>query len=478
MEHKLTQNQSQKLVLSPQMRQYLRLLQIPAMELEQAIQQELTENPVLEETQPKDPPSDQPSDTETERDRPAEELRFGESYGHLEDSPDDSTPSNRDYSRQNPADLQKAKDFMEQSLTDTEDLYHFLNSQIQLLDLSASEKKIAEQIIGNMDEHGYLRISLDEIAASTHTPLILVENVLKKIQSLDPPGVCARSLDEALLIQIRRRNPVNRTAESIILQSMDLFKKRDWPQISKKLDIPVEEVKSAGEEIMKLEPYPGRSFYSKAPIAITPDAVLRVEQPGKDDPVIRIEILNDHIPELRINSYYRRLLRDPKTDAETKKFLKEKIQKAADFITALDQRKTTIRKVTEEIADYQKEFLLKGFAHLKPMRLKDIAETVKLHESTISRALQGKYVSTPQGTIPFKSFFSSKMETTSGEDESQKSIMEKIKGLVEKENTAKPMSDEEIVKRLQEEGVKIARRTVAKYRDMLRILPSHLRKRK
>jgi RNA polymerase sigma-54 factor len=257
---------------------------------------------------------------------------------------------------------------------------------------------------------------------------------------------------------------------------LPLLEKRDWGELARVLRVDLEEVKKAAEIIAHLEPKPGRTFYSEEPIAVTPDATVSFNEEGQE--AYKIEIHDETVPELRINSYYRHLLRNKTTDEKTKVFIREKIQSAINFLRALKLRKSTLREITEEIVRVQSQFFDKGFSHLVPLRLKDIAHTLGIHESTVSRALQGKYIATPQGTIPYKSFFSTRLETLHGEAESQKSIMEKIKSLVEKEDSGNPLSDQAIVGVLNQEGILIARRTVAKYRDLLKILPSHLRRKK
>jgi len=265
-------------------------------------------------------------------------------------------------------------------------------------------------------------------------------------------------------------------ATEIISKHLPLVERRDLKQLAKILSLDVSEIKNAVSAIAHLEPKPGRTFYSDDPIAVTPDATISINEDAEDKNRYKIEIHDESIPELRLNAYYRRLMRKKNTDEKTKVFLREKMQRAVNFLKALQLRKSTLREITEAILKVQSQFFEKGFSHLLPLRLKDIAQSVGIHESTVSRGVQGKYISTPQGTIPYKSFFSTKLETTSGEEESQKSIMEKIKKMIGKENERKPLSDQDIVALLRQEGVKIARRTIAKYRDVLKILPSHLRK--
>ncbi len=480
MEPRLAQHQTQRLVLSPQIRQYLKLLQMPLMELSQAVDVELAENPVLEETSAEsrdDAPLLQELPASV-KEKSAEELRLGDSYDKLEQM-DENFRENYGYqeiSNQDPKDLQKRKNFQETLITKPEALSDFLMWQVRFIDFDETEKKIAEEIIGNIDEDGFFKATFEEVAAVCQAEVLQVEKVLEQIQQLDPPGIGARTLQEALILQLKKKGPEAVLAVQIATEYLPLLKKREWHQIAKILSTDEASIKNAVRLISRLEPKPGRTFYVEDPIAITPDA--SVSYSDEDDNKLKVEIHNESIPELRINLYYRKMLRDKNLDEKTKTFLREKMLAAVNFLKALKLRKSTLREITEELMKVQVEFFEKGFSHLRPLRLKDIAQTLGIHESTVSRALHGKYIQTPQGTIPYKSFFSTKLETTSGEEESQKSIMQKIRSLVEKEDAVNPLSDQEIVKRLQAEGIVIARRTVAKYRDLMRVMPSHLRRAK
>jgi RNA polymerase sigma-54 factor len=475
-EPKIVQQQTQKQILSPQIRQYLKLLQMPVVELSQAVEQELAENPVLEESS-QDLSSEEdvvPSAEAGPAEKVAQEIEFENPAENRRETEEEfwSSYDYSDVSAADPGDLQKRKNYQESLLTKPEALSDFLLWQIRFQDFTEAEMKIAEEIIGNINEEGYLKATVEEIAGSCKAAVPEVEAVLQRIQQLDPPGIGARNLQEALLLQLQRKGPEAALALEIVEHHLPLLERKDWQQLAKILATNELEVKKAAQMIVALEPKPGRTFYVEEPIAVTPDAAIVFDEEGK----IKIEIQDENIPELRVNPYYRRLLRDSHTDEKTKVYLREKMQAALNFMRALKLRKSTLREITEQIVKVQPEFFEKGFSHLHPLRLKDISQTLGIHESTVSRALQGKYVTTPQGTIPYKSFFSTKMETTSGEAESQKSIMERIRALVESEDPKKPLSDEQIVKTLQGDGIVIARRTVAKYRDLLKILPSHLRR--
>lgn len=480
MEPRLIQQQSQRLILSPQIRQYLRLLQLPITALEQAVDAELTENPLLEEISQEAGNEEMPvssAEPQLPEKDSAEEIRLGESLSHFDELDENFKESYYpDFSLQDRETLEERKNFQETLITKPETLSDFLLWQTRFLDLTAAQRKIAEEIIGNINEDGYLQASLEEIAQACQTALEAVETVLFQIQTLEPPGIGARNLGEALLIQLRKKEDAQ-LAVDIVANHLPLLEKRDLAGLARVLSVDIEEVKKAVSLISGLEPRPGRTFYVEESLAVTPDATVSFAE-DENDGKYKIEIHDEMLPAIRINSYYRRLLRDKDLDEKSKLFLKEKMQSAVNFLRALHLRKSTLREITEEIVKTQADFFEKGFLHLKPLRLKDIANNIGIHESTVSRAIQGKYISTPQGTIPYKSFFSTKLETTDGNLESQKSIMERIKMVVGKENPEKPFSDVDMVQILRNEGIVIARRTVAKYRDLLKILPSHLRRKR
>ena len=263
-------------------------------------------------------------------------------------------------------------------------------------------------------------------------------------------------------------------AQRIVQNYFDPFKRKQFDQIAKGLGTNVNKINAAYEQISKLEPKPGRIFSSEEPQFVIPDAKISFDSDSEEKLIV--EIRQDRIPALRINPTYLRIVRQKDTDQKTKTFLRGKIQSGLELLRAIAQRKSTLQLITEEIVRVQSLFFTKGFAYLKPLRLKDVAQTVGIHESTVSRAIQGKYMDTPQGTIPYKSFFSSKIETEEGTSESQKSTLERVKMLIANENKKKPLSDSKLVSLLGHEGIKLARRTVAKYRDILKILPAHLRK--
>ena len=450
--------QNQKLVLSPQIRQYLRLLQLPAAELQQAVDTEIEQNPLLEEVRPVVEEAPPNPDNDGERPRSPEEIRVGETFDHF-DQMDENFQDNfgdLDGAMDDPKDSQSRKNFQETLITRPEALYDYLLWQIRFLNLDEAEMKAAHEIIGNIDDDGYLKATPAEISTGCGQPIAVAERALRRIQDLDPPGIAARNLTEALALQLRKKiTEVDKLphqepwaqrhhlelALRIVTEQLPLLEKKDWPALSRVLNLPIEEIKAAAAIITRLEPKPGRTFFAQDSIAVIPDVTVNFEE-DEDEEKLKIEVHHEHIPELRLNGYYRRLLKDRATDEKAKAFVREKMEAALNFMKALQLRKSTLRAITEELGRAQPDFFEKGFAALKPLRLKDVSSKLGIHESTVSRALHGKYILTPQGMIPFKSFFSTRLETTDGQDESQKSIMEKIRYMVHQEDPANPLSDQ------------------------------------
>ncbi len=482
-EQRLSQIQSQKLILSPQIKQYIKLLQLPLLELQDTVEQELAENPALEEV-PSISSTEQKEDGEPLTDAKNEELDFQDTFDKLDQL--DETLKTTLYSEYNTKlesieDLEKKHNYRESIINQAPTLSDYLLWQLTFIGLDEEDKNIANHIIGNIDYNGYLKITVDELSQQLQVPLEKVNAVLKTIQSLDPPGIGARNLQECLIIQLlQKKNKNNKqdvqNAHTMVKDHFKLVEKKDLPQLVRTMSLSEETVKKAFDIITSLEPKPGRLFYHDEATTIIPDASVYPSDSAEGG--YTIEIHDEHVPHLRINKKYRAMIKDKKTDSKTKEYLRSKINAAFWFIKALDQRKSTLREITEQIVKVQSDFFERGFAFLKPLRLKDIAVEVGIHESTVSRATSGKYISTPQGTIPYKMFFSNKMETEDGSFESQKSIMEKIKFLIENEDPKKPYSDSKLVTLLKARSIKIARRTVAKYREMLKILPSHMRRQK
>ncbi len=477
---------TQQLVMTPQLQQAIKLLQLSRMELVEAINQELLSNPVLEENQGEEEiRQEQGGGLQTEvgeRPEGGEELPTLAS-SELEKTPWESSALKeaewREYWDDDGRSTIHAYSFeakeqvnYENIVRSTTDLLDHLLWQLQMDSGDEQERQIGQLIIGNIDESGYLKASVEEIAEDAGVEPEKVEKVLRRIQRFDPVGVAARDLKECLLIQIDHYAVGDPLAKEIVEHHLDKLERHNYQAIAKATGSTVAEVARAVEVIQGLEPRPGRSFSSEETHYIVPD--IYVYKVG-DEYVISLN--DDGMPKLRISSFYRDAVNDNGQPKDAKAFLQEKLKSAMWFIKSIQQRQKTIYRVTESIVKFQREFLDKGIAYLKPLILKDVAEDVGLHESTVSRVTTNKYVHTPQGVFELKFFFSAGLKKGDGEDIATQSVKERIRQLIQSENPEKPYSDEQIVKLLAKDNIKIARRTVAKYRNMMGILPSSRRKR-
>jgi RNA polymerase sigma-54 factor len=477
----LKQHLAQKLEqrLSPQQIQLMKLLQVPTMELDQRIKQEIEENPALEEG------ADQPEE-EFEQDDYGDEgddSRDDEFdiSDYLDDDPDYKTRVSN-----------KGRDEEEKviPLSGEQTFQERLQQQLHLLALSDQEFIIADTIIGNLDESGYLKREVDAIvddlafSRNISTTEEEVEKVLELIQDLDPAGVGARSLQECLILQINRRQngDITRyTAKKILEEHFEEFTKKHYTKLQKKLEIDDEDLKAAIEEIVKLNPKPGGSMKEAATAhqQVIPDFVI-TEQEGR----LQLTINGRNAPDLKVSKEYQQMLRKyaegakvSKQDKEAMTFVKQKLDGAKWFIDAIKQRQNTLLLTMNAIMEYQKEYFLTGDeTKLKPMILKDIAEEVDLDISTISRVANSKYVQTGYGVFPLKYFFSESLSTESGEEVSTREVKKILSDAVDHEDKRKPLTDEKLAKLLKDKGYNIARRTVAKYREQLNIPVARLRK--
>ena len=456
---------TQQLIMTPQLQQALKILQMPRLELTNAIQIELRENPVLEEVL---------GLPEEEWEGPLEGAQEVFAFSPSKEIPLEKIPW--DYNTTPYYEVPQYEDdedrpSLEQTLSQPSNLTDYLIWQLRLTDLDDQDKKIGMLIIGNLDEHGYLQADLDSIAIECNAPLEKVESVLKKIQEFDPPGIGARDLRECLLIQVRHMGMEGSLAERIIRDHLKDLEGNRLQQISRTLGVTVEEVVEAVEWIRGLEPKPGRLYGSEEVQYITPDVYVFKFQ---DDYVI---VLNDDgLPKLRLSPFYVRSLNNKDLPKEARNYIQEKMRSAIWLIKSIHQRQKTIYKVTESIMKFQREFLDKGMDYLKPLVLKDVAIDTGLSESTISRVVTNKYVHTPQGLYELKFFFNSSIPKADGEAVASQSVKEQIRRLIQKEDPRNPLSDQEIVEILFKRGINIARRTVAKYRMELGILPSNRRR--
>lgn len=486
----LTQKLSQTQVLAPQMQQSLALLQAPILELKALIEQELQQNPVLEEVpapamsqeeerpvstayDPTEPPPDVYYDPALEKpsnqpvdDFQAEFERLAQIDQEWREMFSDTNVPLRS------AEVEEEKrQFMFDSLRSETSLEEFLLEQVRLSNLPEEKYPIAEMIIGNIDDNGYLKATIEELSFSTNVPKEEIEEVLRVIQTFHPPGVGARDLRECLLIQLEQAGRQNSLEYIIVRDHLNELAKHKYIEIAKKLNVPLDDVKEAVKRISLLEPRPGRVFLPDNDIFIVPEVFVE-----KVDGEYVVTLNNEYIPHLHISNSYKELMADPNTPPQDKEYIKNKINAGKQLIKSIHHRQQTILNIAKEIVKRQKEFFDKGVAYLKPMTMSQIAEAVGVHETTVSRTVNGKYMQTPQGIFEMKYFFSSGIKTAQGEDVSNKTVKEMIAELFKHEDPKNPLSDQDIVKILAQKGIVVARRTVAKYRAELKILPSHLRK--
>lgn len=476
LETKLVQKLSQSLLMTPQLQQAIKLLQLGRQEYIEAIHQELMENPVLEEIQ-----EEGDKQKKKERDNSPQQQSNDESespdtpLAKNEESPvawEDYLESFSDYrgsaTPRGTVDYEDRPSY-EATLTKTESLQEYVISQLRLSDLTDEDYPIAVHVVGNLNKDGYLCTSSEDIAKNCSCDTERVDKVIEVIQTLDPPGLAARDLAECLLIQLELQGLGDRLASRIIRNHLEKLEKRKYDQIAKLEAVAVEEVYKAVQAIQQLEPRPGRPYGNETIRYITPD--IYVYKVGSE---YVISLNEDGLPKLRVSPYYLEILKD-KSEEESRNYLNDRLKAASWLIKSIHQRQQTIYKVTESIVKFQREFFDHGISRLKPLVLKDVADDISMHESTVSRVTTNKYVHTPQGVFELKFFFSTGIKTASGEVSSSV-IKERIKAFIEAEAPEQPISDQKIVELLKAENVTIARRTVAKYRESLGILSSSKRK--
>ena len=493
----LSQRLTQSLVLAPQLQQSLALLQAPTLELKALVEQELQQNPVLEEAavtetdlqerltrdgeapaevaDPAEPPADLNFDPATEKseasDAPVDDFQAEfEKLVQLDQEWRDHFSQTNSPIRASAEDEER-RQFMFDSIVAPTSLQGMLLEQVRESNLREEEWPIAETVIGNIDDYGYFKATFEELAASTSVPAEKIAEVLTVIQSFDPPGVGARDLRECLMIQLQRSRQENTLEYRIVRDYMEALGKRRIPEIARGTACELDEVQEALERIARLEPRPGRAYLPDNDQYVLPEVF--VQRAGED---FLVTNNNEHIPHLRISNTYKDLMAAGENSAEVRNYIREKIRAGKFLIKSLHQRQATILNIAKEIVKRQRDFMEKGVAHLKPLTMVQVAEVVGVHETTVSRAVSGKYMQTPQGIFEMKYFFTAGIQTATGDGVSNTSVKDMIAEIFKGEDTTKPLSDQEVVKMLKEKGIVIARRTVAKYRTELNILPSNLRK--
>jgi len=462
-----SQNLSLQQVLAPQLQQSLLILQAPLLELRNLVQQEMETNPVLEEL------STEINSDEREETKTTEEEDFKEEFDQLaklDDEWRDYMSQSSSYSGRSQEDEEKRQFFFD-SIVTQETLQQHLMGQLNQTALNANDRKTAELIIGNIDDSGFLQATPDEMSMNTGIPQENFEHMLTLIQSFYPPGVGARDLGDCLLIQLKRAGKQGSLEYKIISEHMQDLGKRRFPEIARRMGISVEQVQKCANNIAQLDPRPGQVFAEAPQNYVLPDVTVE-----KVDGEYQITLNGEQIPHLRISNTYKDIMSQDGNGSEVKDYIRDKIRSGKFLIKSIHQRQQTISNIAHQIVARQREFLDHGSAHLKPMTMVQIADAVGVHETTVSRAISGKYMSTPQGVFEMKYFFTPGYQTTGGESMSNTSVKEAIMDLVKEENSASPLSDKEIVEILSERGIPIARRTVAKYRTELNILPSNMRR--
>lgn len=461
----LHQSLSQQQTLAPQMRQSLEILQANTLELGQLLNQAMEINPVLEDI----------TEHESLDEITDSELEDSENYDDWQDSYDDDMRDLAIMERRNQSmgqDAIEAREHFYNSIVAPLTLQEHLIEQIRESGLDEQRQEDAKIIVGNLTDHGYLDAPLEELAIQLQIPLERLEDALATIQNFDPPGVGAVDLRECLLLQLDFLGLGAGLEAEIVDEHLDEVARNHFPQLAKKLHLPIETIIEAIDHIRTLDPSPGSRFQNNGNPYVQPDVEIKSGDHGE----WVASLTGSYLPRLRINDEYKDLLSSSTDDRKTRNYLRNQIRDGRAVIRAIDQRQETILAIAREIVDRQQPFLEKGSRHLKPMTMSDIAEVIGVHPTTVSRAVAGKYVDTPHGLMEMRKFFATGYQTSDGKDVSNEGVREALQALINSENGAKPLSDSKLEKLLNEQGIKVARRTVAKYREQLGILPSHLRK--
>lgn len=489
LEQSLSQHQKirQEQTLSSVQYQSLEILTASLLEVEQKINQELAENPTLEVV---DNGLDQPAGNPLENtaDSTIAELPVRDDDGSAEENLRNQLVENliqlreKNYSPPQPSSAYNSQNNEE----DEERYQHFWDSLVseksfedQLYDqlnqtegLTERQRTLCQEIIGSIDHSGYLRSHLADIATTRQATMEETEQALRVVQSFDPPGIGARDLRECLLLQLERQNRKNSLAWKVVDKHLPEIERNKLQTICKKLRLSIHELKEALEEIRRLNPHPGNMLDSVSPTEyIVPEVTVELDEDSEP----QIQVHQEHIPKLRIADYYLRLLQDPETSKEAKDYIREKINGSKSLLKMLEHRERTIVRIARALVKLQYDFFTKGLDHLAPLKMSQVAEELDLHETTVSRAIANKYILTPYGLFPFRFFFASGHQNDQGEAVSSRSLKMKIKEMISEEDRSKPLTDKQLVEALQKEGYKLARRTIAKYREELNI-PSSSRR--
>jgi RNA polymerase sigma-54 factor len=483
--HGLGQQQvlRQDLRINPRLYQAMDLLYMPLLDLQQHLKQELLENPFLELLEPSE---EEPEVVTAEEERVKAEEAKAKEQTDWEDILLDGFRGDGGYREEH-----EELEYREPVTVQKHGLADHLRDQLQLQSLDERQMLLAESFIGNISDDGYLTASVEETVRSANAmleefaverpelpdvaPYTLAdgETLLAVLQTLDPPGIAARDLRECLMLQLREQGVQDSLEYRLLAEAYDDFIAHRWSDLGKRLGLDPARVQAAADSIAKLDPKPGLRFSAASDDYIVPDLVVE-----KIDHNYRVFLNDTNLPRLRLSRSYQEVARDRKKfTGENRDFITQRLNSAQWMIQAIEQRRQTMLKVMNFIVDRQRDFFEKGIEYLKPLTLREVAEVINMHESTVSRVTNEKWVQTPRGVLPLKFFFSSALSTTTGEDASARSIRAQIEKLVSEENLQDPLTDQQIVQKLRERGVRIARRTVAKYRDQLGILSARMRRR-
>lgn len=488
----LRQRQSQSLVLAPQLRQSLKILQVAALDLRSVIQEELENNPTLEDlsndTDSLDAPAEAESSSSADADDGAdaspppaddgpsdapESLDFSKEFEVLSKLGDDWRDNLYDSGSSQPytsEDAERRQHFFDSLVTETS-LQEHLVRQADLLDLTPEVHSALHHLIGGLDERGFLTQSPSEAALQAGLPLDAAQEAAKLLKTFEPAGIGAADLAECLLLQLQAANKGDTLAARIVRDHFELLTRRRIPEIARRTGVHVDDIQDAIEDIGRLDPAPGRRFADDNNRVVVPDVAVE-----KDDDEWKIHLNNDYIPRLRISNTYKDMIARGALTKQERDYLRERMRSGKFIINSIEQRQQTIERITREILKVQRDFFEEGVHKLRPLTMTQIADAVGVHETTVSRAIANKYIRTPHGVFEMKFFFTPGYENATGESVSNKSVKEMIHELVDLEDKGRPLSDQELVAKLKEKGINIARRTVAKYREELGLLPSNLRR--
>ncbi len=462
-EASLYQSLSQSQTLAPQMRKSLEILQASTLELSQLLRQALETNPTLEDI------------TEIESlDQESPDADDPDSLEYLNETEDDWRDRsildgrNNQWTQEDEERRQRLYD----NIVAPESLQQHLQQQLDLSLIEPSVRKAAEELLGFINERGFLDDPLQKIGLNSSSTFKDLREALSLIQSFDPAGVGASGIPEALLIQLDRASGKETIEYKIVKDHLEDLARKRYPQIAKAMSISVDQVTEAASNISRLSPNPGGDFDPTGNPYILPDVIIERNDDGKWS----ARLTGEHLPALRINDFYKDMIGKTGVDAKARAFLRDQIRDGRSLIRSISLRQETILAIAHKLIEQQTEFLEKGPRHLRPLTMNDIADELQLHATTVSRAVAGKFIQTPQGLMEMRAFFATGYQTEDGAEVSNAGVREAIQQLVAQENQAKPLSDEAITKALAKQGITIARRTVAKYREQLNILPSHLRK--